>query len=92
LFREDFDITALGRFVLGRFWRVFNPLQQEEFLRLFEDYVVLTYSDRLSEYAGNGSRPSATGNRLAPGGAIVTSEIVRDSELFRPAVQPIRID
>ena len=84
LFREDFDITGLGRFVLGRFWRVFDPLEQQEFLRLFEDYVVLTYSDRLSEYAGNGYRPRATGSRLAPDGVIVTSEIVRDSEPFRP--------
>ena len=92
LFREDFDITGLGRFVLGRFWRVFDPLEQEEFLRLFEDYVVLTYSDRLSEYAGNGYRPRATGSRLAPDGVIVMSEIARDSEPFRPAVQPIRID
>jgi phospholipid transport system substrate-binding protein len=92
LFREDFDITGLGRFILGRFWRVFNPLEQNEFLRLFEDYVVLTYSDRLSEYAGNGYRPRAPGSRLVPDGVIVTSEIVRDSEPFRPAVQPIRID
>ena len=32
LFREDFDIPGLGRFVLGRFWRVFAPLEQQEFL------------------------------------------------------------
>ena len=92
LFREDFDITGLGRFVLGRFWQVFTPPQQQEFLRLFEDYVVRTYSDRLSEYAGNGYRPRAIGSRLVPDGVIVTSEIVRDSEPFRPEVQRIRID
>jgi phospholipid transport system substrate-binding protein len=92
LFREDFDITGLGRFVLGRFWWVFDPLERQEFLTLFEDYVVLIYSDRLSEYAGNGYRPKATGSRLAPDGVIVTSEIVRDSGSFRAPVQPIRID
>ena len=54
LFRDDFDTTGLGRFVLGRFWRVFDPLERQEFLTLFENYVVLIYSDRLSEYAGNG--------------------------------------
>jgi ABC-type transporter MlaC component len=53
---------------------------------------VLIYSDRLSEYAGNGYRPKATGSRLAPDGVIVTSEIVRDSGSFRAPVQPIRID
>ena len=25
LFREDFDVPGLGRFVLGRFWRVLAP-------------------------------------------------------------------
>ena len=31
LLSEDFDIPGLGRFVLGRFWRVFTPLEQQEF-------------------------------------------------------------
>ena len=43
LFRENFDIPGLGRFVLGRFWRVLTPSEQQEFLRLFENYVVHTY-------------------------------------------------
>src|SRR5690242_11699621 len=43
LFRTDFDVPGLGRFVLGRFWRAFTPFEQQEFLSLFERYVVLTY-------------------------------------------------
>ena len=43
LFREYFDVPGLGRFVLGRFWRVLTPSEQQEFLRLFENYVVHTY-------------------------------------------------
>ena len=31
-FRENFDVAGLSRFVLGRFWRVFAPLEQQEFL------------------------------------------------------------
>jgi len=54
LFREDFDVPGLGRFVLGRFWRIFNPSEQQEFLGLFENFVVLTYSERLLEYGGQG--------------------------------------
>jgi len=42
LFREDFDISGLSRFVLGRFWRIFTPSEQQEFLGLFENLVVLT--------------------------------------------------
>ena len=43
LFREDFDVPGLSRFVLGRFWRIFTPSEQQEFLGLFENFVVLTY-------------------------------------------------
>jgi phospholipid transport system substrate-binding protein len=56
LFLDDFDVPALGRFVLGRFWRIFSPSEQQEFLGLFENYVVLTYSEKLS---GLGRPPSS---------------------------------
>jgi phospholipid transport system substrate-binding protein len=54
LLREDFDVPALGRFVLGRFWRILTPSEQQEFLGLFENYVVFTYSERLIEYCNAG--------------------------------------
>jgi len=91
LFREDFDVPGLGRFVLGRFWRILNPSEQQEFLGLFENYVVFTYSDRLSEFAGNGFAPRVTGSRPDPDGVIVFSEITRGSGRGQP-VQPIKVD
>jgi len=95
LFREDFDVPGLGRFVLGRFWRVFTPSEQQEFLGLFERYVVLTYSEKLSEYAEDGGAPCVTGSRPDPDGAIVSSQIVRGSGPWAghgAAVQPIKVD
>jgi phospholipid transport system substrate-binding protein len=91
LFREDFDVPGLGRFVLGPFWRVLAPSEQQEFLGLFENYVVYTYSDRLSEFAGNGFAPRVTGSRPDPDGVIVSSEIARGSGRS-PTVQPIKVD
>jgi phospholipid transport system substrate-binding protein len=88
LFREDFDVAGLGRFVLGRFWRIFTPWEQQEFLGLFENYVVLTYSEKLSDYTEDGGRPNVTGCRPDPDGAIVSSEIIRGSGAY----QPIRVD
>ena len=88
LFREDFDVPGLGRFVLGRFWRIFTPWEQQEFLGLFENYVVLTYSEKLSDYTEDGGRPSVTACRPDPDGAIVSSEIIRGSGAYRP----IRVD
>jgi phospholipid transport system substrate-binding protein len=91
LFRAEFDVPGLGRFVLGRFWRIFTPSEQQEFLGLFENYVVLSYSERLLEYAGNGGGLRVTGSRPDPDGAIVSSEITRGSGQLQ-TVQPIKVD
>ena len=88
LFREDFDVPGLGRFVLGRFARILNPSEQQEFLGLFENYVVLTYSEKLSDYTEDGSRPNVTGCRPDPDGAMVSSKIIRGSGAY----QPIQVD
>jgi phospholipid transport system substrate-binding protein len=95
LFREDFDISGLSRFVLGRFWRIFTPSEQQEFLGLFENLVVLTYSERLLEYADGGGGLRAIGSRPEPDGAIVSSELTRETGSWvgrGPMLQPIRVD
>jgi phospholipid transport system substrate-binding protein len=91
LFREDFDVPGLGRFVLGRFWPILNPSEQQEFLGLFETYVVYTYGDRLSEFASNGFAPRVTGSRPDPDGVIVCSEITRWSG-HGQTFQPVKVD
>lgn len=75
LFSADFDVPGIARFVLGRYWRVATPAQQQEFLKLFTDYIALAYSNRLAEYSGETLR--VTGSRPAPDGELVSSEIVR---------------
>lgn len=47
-----FDITAIGRFALGRNWRKADKKQQKEYLKLFKDMVVSTYASRFREYSG----------------------------------------
>ena len=95
LFREDFDVAGLGRFVLGRFWPMFTPAEQQEFLGLFENLVVLTYSKRLLEYADGGAGPRVTGSRPDQDGAVVFSEIFRGPGPWTgqsQTVQPLKID
>src|SRR5882672_10123893 len=75
LFREDFDVPGIARFVLGRYWKTATPEQQAEFLKLFEDYIALVYSAQLAAYSGETLK--VTGSRPGPEGAIVASEIVR---------------
>ena len=52
LVKRGFDLPSVGRFVLGRYWRRANDAERAEFLRLFEDYIVVTYSRRLGSYSG----------------------------------------
>jgi phospholipid transport system substrate-binding protein len=52
LFSTDFDLPEIGRFVLGRYWRVATPEQQQQFLGLLREYLAQAYAGRLAEYAG----------------------------------------
>ena len=75
LFHDDFDVPGIGRFVLGRYWNIATPQEQQEFLSLFQEYIVRAYSARLGQYAGEPFR--VTGARPNGGETIVTSEILR---------------
>jgi phospholipid transport system substrate-binding protein len=75
LFRNDFDVPGIGRFVLGRYWATATPQEQQDFLALFQEYIVRAYSTRLAEYGGEPFR--VTGARPNGEETIVTSEILR---------------
>jgi len=86
LLEEDFDVPGISRFVLGRFWRVFTPGEQQQFVCYFENYVVLTFSDRLADLVADGAVFKVTGSRPDVDGVIVFSQI------SRRAGQAIRVD
>ncbi len=72
--RRGFDIPAVSRFVLGRYWRTASSVEQEEFIQLFEDYMVTVYARRLGN---NGGINLTVTSQRADGtsGAIVHSKI-----------------
>ena len=74
LLHKEFDVHRLGWLVLGSISRTMTPSQRQQFLALFEAYVVATYSDRLSEYVAAGGAPRVMGSRPDPTGVIVASE------------------
>jgi phospholipid transport system substrate-binding protein len=37
LFHNDFDMAGIGQFVLGRYWNIATPQEQQEFMRLSRD-------------------------------------------------------
>jgi len=52
IFEEGFDVPAISRFVLGQYWRTASEAQRQDFVALFEAYVVHAYAVRFNEYAG----------------------------------------
>lgn len=52
ILRRTVDIDGVGRFVLGRFWRVATPAEQQDYLRLFEASLIRNLAGRFGEYQG----------------------------------------
>jgi phospholipid transport system substrate-binding protein len=52
LFNGHFATRTIGRFVLGRYWKKAWKDEQQEYLGLFEDLMVVSYVDRFAKYAG----------------------------------------
>ena len=52
MMHDSFDLATIGRFVIGRNWHAATPEQQKEYMHLFEELVVKTYSDRFALYTG----------------------------------------
>jgi phospholipid transport system substrate-binding protein len=85
LFQADFDGPGIARFVLGRYWRSASEQEQQEFLKLFEDYVVFVYGTRLSSF--NGETFKVKGSRPEGNGVVVATDILNPG-----GEPPIKVD
>jgi phospholipid transport system substrate-binding protein len=74
MLRQDADLDGICRFILGPYWRVASAEQQQEFRKLFEDYLICSDGPLLAKYSGGTFR--VTGSRTDPAGVIVTSQII----------------
>lgn len=52
LLSDGFAMRIIGRFVVGRYWKVMTPDQQAEYQNLFATWVLKSYSLRLGGYKG----------------------------------------
>jgi len=85
LFHEGFDVPAIARFALGRYWRTANEEERREYLKLFEELIVQTYAHRFTGYSGERLRVVTT-RAASDGESVVTTEVIRD------AGAPIKVD
>lgn len=88
-FREiletKFNLKAIGKFVLGRYWKQANPEEKKRFLELFKETTVASYATRFKEFTSE--KFEILGSRSeSDGGVMVSSQIVR------PKGQTIPID
>jgi phospholipid transport system substrate-binding protein len=84
---EGFDIPAIGKFVLGRYWRNTSPAEKDEFLATFKDMMVSRFLPVFDDYSGERLkvgvvRPFAEGTNI----------ISVSSELARPNGEPVKVD
>jgi phospholipid transport system substrate-binding protein len=52
ILESSFDIAAIGRFAMGTYWRDASETQRSEYLGLFENSLVTTYTNRFEDYSG----------------------------------------
>ena len=82
---DRFDMAAISKSVLGRYWRSTNEAQRIEFQQALVDFIVGSYSVRFSEYLGEGVK--VTGSRAEDDGTILVQ-----SKIDMPSSEDIRVD
>ena len=85
LLTAGFDVKAISRFVLGRYWRKATEAERAEFTGLFEDLIVATYSKKFSDYSGQTLKVEAIREENEKIAAVA-------SRILRQSGEPIRID
>ncbi len=85
-FKKRFAVRGIGKWILGRYWRKASKNERAEYLRLFEDLMVVSYVDRFSSYAGENLKLIKT----VPDNATTTTVY---TEITQPTGgPPVRID
>ena len=52
LYKKDFAADVIVRFVLGPYWKKSSKEDRENFAKLLEDYVVVSYAPKWKNYSG----------------------------------------
>lgn len=82
LLARSFDLRFIGRFVLGKHWRSATAEQKSDYLGLFSEYILQTFSSRFGGYSGQSL--TVIGARQAS-----EKDIVVQTRIDRPSGSPI---
>lgn len=84
ILQKNFDIAAIGKFALGTHWREISDAQRAEYMKLFENMIVQTYTTRFEDYAGQTLKVSGA---TASG----ASDSLVDSQVIQKDGPPINL-
>jgi phospholipid transport system substrate-binding protein len=76
---KSFDMPTIARFTLGRYWRVATKEQKDEYVKLFEDFVIQAYAARFKEYRNEGFKVGDV-REIGDGQKLVASQIIREGQ------------
>lgn len=85
ILETKFNTKAIGKFVLGRYWKQATEEEKKTFLNLFTETTVATYATRFKDYTSE--RFNISGCQVEPDGGVMVS-----SQIIRPNGQNIPID
>ncbi|MBT7954670.1 MAG: ABC transporter substrate-binding protein [Rhodospirillaceae bacterium] len=83
LMLDTFDLNGVAKWVLGRYWRRASRQEQQQYLNLFEEFIIATFTKRFKAYINANLQISETTSRKSS--AFVKTRINRSS------AKPIRI-
>jgi len=80
---DSFDLNGVGKWVIGRYWRRISKSERAKYLKLFEKFIIATYSKRFRGYTK--AKLQINGTTKRKNSAFVSSQINRKGS------KPIRI-
>lgn len=80
LIEQAVAVDEIGQFVLGRYWRIATPAQQQHFLKLFHEVLISNIGGKLGEFRGVSYQMTQTQQR--------GSEYFVGTTITRPNQQP----
>lgn len=75
LFTENLDLDFIGKYVLGRYWRTASAQQRKDFINLYKEFNVQTWSKRFDEFKGKKFVFKGTSSANNPSQVYVNTEV-----------------
>ena len=78
LLNAALDMDFIGQFVLGRNWKTATPTQRSDFIKVYRDLNIKTWSKRFNEFKGKHFIFKGTKSSSSKGQVFVNTEVPMD--------------